>query len=152
MSENNCYKPTNPELNGAPRAVEYELQMFLYSVECCQHLTLQRKAVIETALLHARNLLDFFTGKPSRKNDILAYHFVGKPLKLPYLESLRDDINKSLTHLTYSRLTPGQKYEWDLAPIKDEIEAAYTEFLKLLPKEDRVKWLPPKDSLVSHDN
>lgn len=138
------YKPT--DMAGAPKAFEYELQMFLYSVEFCQNLALQRKAMIETSLLHARNLMDFFTGKPSQNDDILAYHFVGKSLKIPYLESLRNDINKSLSHLTYTRLSPGQRYEWDLAKIKDEIEAVYIEFLKLLPEEDRARWPTPKNS------
>lgn len=151
MSE--FYQPSKCERQGAPGAFRYELQMFRFSTQLCElfkdpHSLLFNKyihdAVLEAALLHARNLLDFFTGKPSLKDDIVASHFVGNPLGLPYLESIRNDINKSLSHLTYTRI--GAEYKWDLPKIRDEIEAAYNEFLQLLPQKDRAKWPPPEDS------
>jgi len=151
MSE--FYAPSECEREGAPRAFKYELQMFRWCVqmfECfknpCSILLNDgiRNSILETALLHTRNLLDFFAGKPSLKDDIIATHFVGNPLKLPYLESLREDINKSLSHLTYTRIRAD--YRWELPKIKDEIEAAYTEFIKLLPEKDRAKWPSPEGS------
>ena len=101
---------------------------------------------LECTLLHARNLLDFFCGKKSSKDDLRASHFVPKSQglsywtssKLSYIESRREDINKSLSHLTYTRSL--QKPLWNLQKIQQEIDEAYNEFLSLLPKNERSNW------------
>jgi hypothetical protein len=161
------YEPSELDLEGAPRAFHYELQMFrLYM----QFLELLRNpysilfnrciynAVLEGVLLHVRNLLEFFTGNQPAKgsfdeDSIRAGHFVGKSnknqdcwwssSKLRYTKSRKTDINKSLSHLTFTRIR--EKYKWDDLPkIRAEIEAAYTEFLQLLPQEDRAEWPAPE--------
>jgi len=151
------YEPSQCERQGAPRAFKYELEMLRFAASKYSNAQdkLLRNALVECALLHARNLLDFFWRKqPPKNDDICAAHFVGKSAKrksadwwrsckLPYLKSHKTTINKSLSHLTYERI--GAEYKWDLAKIKDEIEAAYTEFLQLLPQEDQAKWPPPED-------
>jgi len=144
MSE--FYEPSQCERQGAPRAFKYELEMLRFAVVEHSKVQEQSNALLESALLHARNLLDFFGQKqPPKSDDICAGHFVKaanwwRSRRLPYLESQKGAINKSLSHLTYERI--GAKYEWDLPKIKDEVEAAYTEFLRLLPEEDRTKWPP----------
>ena len=146
------YQPVEYERENAPEAFKYELGMFRLAItrrsnEQNKQDKFISNALLECALLHARNLLEFFTGKISHKNDnIIASHFVDKPPKLPYLESLRNDINKRLSHLTYTRVKAGK--EWDLPKISDEIEAAHAEFLNFLPEEDRSKWLEPEHSDV----
>ena len=151
------YRPTINELKGAPRAFIYELQMFLRYVqifECfkspCPILLNEslRNAILEAILLHTRNLLDFFIGKQPKQgkldeDSIRAGYFVNKECwwqsdKLSYTKSRKNDINQSLSHITFKRIEG--KYEWDLLKIKEEIEAAYNEFLLLLPVKDRVKW------------
>lgn len=101
-------------------------------------------------MLHARNLLDFFIGvQPMVGNldedSIRAGYFVGKnswwtSSKLPCLKDRKKDINKSLTHLTYSRIKSKQSYQWNIQEIKKEIDDAYAEFLKLLPEKERGRW------------
>jgi hypothetical protein len=149
------YQPSDPERQGAPEAFKYEMEIFCYAEG---HLSNAqgnlRKAMIECALLHARNLLDFFTGNQPMtgrmdEKSIRAGHFIKentwwKSDKLSYLQQRKKDINKSLSHLTYDRI--GTEYEWNLAKIKDEIKASYTELLKLLPEVERSKWPPPENS------
>jgi hypothetical protein len=114
-----------------------------------------RSAILETVLLHARNLLEFFTGDQPiigrlDEDSIRAGHFVKgstwwKSSKLSHTKSRKTDINKSLSHLTFKRIK--ENYKWDDLPkIKGEIEASYIEFLNLLPDEDRAKWPPPENS------
>jgi hypothetical protein len=146
------YKPTEVELNGAPKAFLYEFQMFRSSVQNCMQN--HSKVALETALLHVRNLFDFFVGGHPTKgswneDNICAGYFIDdryknkegwwESSKLLYTLSRKDDINKSLSHLTFSRIK--ENYKWDDLPkIKEEIETAYTEFIQLLPKEEMGKW------------
>ena len=146
------YEPSDCERKGAPRAFKYELEMLRFAIEEYSRVQGQTNALLECALLHARNLLDFFYRKrPPKDDDICAGHFVDKSIKgksgnwwrscnLPYLKSKKTIINKSLSHLTYDRI--GAEYKWDLVKIKDEIEAAYAEFFQLLPQEEQAKWPP----------
>jgi hypothetical protein len=98
--------------------------------------------------------------QPPNNDDICAGHFIGefaknragnwwRSCKLPYLKSQKAAINKSLSHLTYERI--GADYEWDLAKIKDEIEAAYAEFYQLLPQEEQAKWPTPEGQARAAD-
>lgn len=157
MSE--FYEPSHCELEGAPEAFKYELDMLRFAVR--EHSNAKeemiRKAMLECTLPHARNLLDFFWRKQPPKNDnICAGHFVGKSTKkktgdwwrsckLPYLKLHKTAINKSLSHSTYERIG-AEHIQWEFAKIKDEIEAAYAEFYQLLPQGDRAKWPPPETS------
>lgn len=139
MSEK--YEPSPNEREEAPEAFKYELEMFRIAFErrSNEQDNFFSNVMLECALLHARNLLEFFTGK-SNKDNIIASHFVNEPPQLPYLKSLWNDINKRLSHLTYTRVKAEKKYRWNLSKISDEIEAAYSEFLDFLPEEDRSKW------------
>jgi len=157
------YKPTKPELDGAPRAFIYELQMLHFSVQLLELFKDQRwvlfnkcihDAVLEAALLHARNLLEFFTGdRPLKGNlnedSIRAGYFIKeshknqkgcwKSDKLSHTKSRKNDINKSLSHLTFKRIK--EDYKWDDLPkIKEEIEEAYDEFIQLLPENKQNEW------------
>lgn len=134
------YKPKSSELERAPRAFLYELRMLHDYVQSYKHIEIIRNAVLESALVHTRNLLDFFNRNPTPKNDILACHFVDDPPRLTYVEGLRDDINKSLNHLTYSCVKPGKEYVWELDKIQKEIDDAHAKFVQLLPKNKQAEW------------
>lgn len=159
MKRKNFYQPTQSERAGAPRAFIYELNMFHFSVQLCEFFrypcsTLLNSNIhnvaLEAALLHARNLLDFFIGVQPMVGDldedsIRAGYFVGKnswwtSSKLPRLKDRKKDINKGLSHLTYSRIKNKQRYRWNMQEIKKEIDDAHAEFLKLLPEKERGKW------------
>lgn len=150
------YKPTKLELEGAPRALLYELQMFRFSVQRCMDLELLHNEALETALLHARNLRDFFCDDHSTEDNICAGYFVDeshkkegwwKSSRISYLLQHRTKINKLLSHLTFSRIKKEKDDKgWNLKVISEEIEKAYAEFYKLLPQEDGTKWPPPENS------
>jgi len=145
------YEPTAAELAGAHSPFLYELEMlrgttdaFIQHLPLLQDLTVMR-AFLESALVHARNLLDFFTCDPNASDDILAAHFVpasdGKPWKpsgLRHLTSRRVDINKALSHRTYARSL--KKPRWDFPRMRVEIDDAYAQFLRLLPDATRDRW------------
>ncbi len=144
------YQPSEHERQGAPEAFKYELEMFSYAEEQLSNAQGDlRNAMIECALLHARNLLDFFTGNQPMmakidESSIRAGHFVEgniwwKSSKLSHLQKRKKDINKALSHLTYDRI--GAEYNWnDLSKFREEVEAAYSEFCQLLPCEAPAKW------------
>jgi hypothetical protein len=145
------FVPNATELAGARGPFLYELEMlrlttdlFIVQSPVLADPTLKR-ALLESALVHARNLLDFFTLDPSPSDDILAAHFIAqpdgsswKPTGLTHLASRRGDINKALSHLTYTRVV--HKPGWPFYRIRSEIETAYTEFIAALPESDRTGW------------
>lgn len=146
------YRPSAIELQGATKQFLYEFKMFLVAIDACQSHAVQKNltlnnVMLESALIHARNLLDFFCGKESPKDNVIAGHYVRNPdgtpwvsSKLTFLSSCKADINKALSHLTYSRVK--FKPTWRITEIRQEIEDAYAEFTTLLPVNDRSKWVP----------
>ena len=159
------YQPTDEELLGAPDKVLYERHMFFGSLNAFLNLQENKElyeegtwtqedddlynATLEASLLHARNLLDFFIEDPTKKDDIRAAHFLRDPkwksTKLALLNSRRGDINYGLSHLTYRRVT-NAKPDWnDLLKIADdEVNAAFDEFISLLPKNEQSRWEPAR--------
>jgi hypothetical protein len=144
------YVPTDDQLQQAPPRVLYELDMFFASANTCLGLNKDHEAslynaALEATLLHARNLLDFFTGDQTPKDDIRAAHFLPaaasgwwKSSRLGLLNSLRNELNYSISHLTYRR-TLG-KPQWDLAGMASEVRAAFEEFIGLLPEPEQSRW------------
>ncbi|MBN1973790.1 MAG: hypothetical protein JW787_09140 [Sedimentisphaerales bacterium] len=143
------YQPSDFELQGAPDAFKYEMEMLYFAHgQLLNESGGLHNVMIECTLLHARNLLDFFTGnqpmtgkmdeKSIRAGQYIKENTWWKSNKLSYLQQRKKDINKALSHLTYDRI--GTKYKWDLEKITDQVEIAYTEFLKLLPDIERSKW------------
>lgn len=162
------YKPTDDELAAAPRAFQYELCMFR---QCLQMLSFfespcavmvnecLRNSLLEATLLHVRNILDFFTrDRPVKgaidQDSIRAGYFVQgycahaedswKTFDLPFTKSHNNDINSSLSHLTFARVRGDYKWD-DLPKIRTEIESAYAEFFRLLPETDRARWSAPEE-------
>ncbi|MFH1919163.1 MAG: hypothetical protein ABIP48_04640 [Planctomycetota bacterium] len=102
-------------------------------------------ALLESFLLHARNLRDFLYKDNAAKDDVLAVHFFDqaedwrkrRPPKGSYLESLRDRLNKALAHISYSRLKYRDDMRWNIAQIKHDIETPWEAFLLALPDDKR---------------
>jgi len=150
MAKKKAYQASTLELQCAPALFLYELRVFLAATSFLQDPAVQnnpslKNAILESALLHSRNILDFFCAKESSIDDISAGHFVknadGTPwtsFKLSFLISCKGDINKSLSHLTYTRVK--FKPSWNMTKIRQEIEDAYSEFVTLLPLSERPKW------------
>lgn len=145
-----AYSPSSNELQGVPDLFLYELRMFRVATDALQDPSAQsnpalKNVILESALIHARNLHDFFSGMNSPKDDIIVGHFVKnsdgtpwKSSKLAFIKSCKNDINKALSHLTYTRVK--FKPVWNINRIRQYIEEAYAEFLALLPATERSKW------------
>ena len=148
------YKPSPEQLEGARKPILYELQMLNAVVDMSVDCSRSRErpelgsALTDSALLDARNLYHFLTDTPSpkKKDDIVSGHFLrnkdGTPWtssKLGLVKSYIEDINKFRSHLTYTRIALSDR-RWPLPEIRDEIDAAFREFLALLPDSERLHW------------
>lgn len=87
--------------------VLYEMEMFVALPTRCE-MTEVRNAIVESYLAHARVLCDFFQ-KERWKDDVICgdYEFERKTLGVS--NDIEQRFDKSLAHLTYSRL----KFEGD---------------------------------------
>lgn len=104
-----------------------------------------RFALLESFLLHARVLRDFFYNDRPRDDDIIANHFVSdwklhRPLELPYLFAHKLHLDKALSHLSMKRLAyeRGLK-KWHITAIHSEVKELIELFLGRLT-EDRLAW------------
>lgn len=101
--------------------------------------------ILESFLIHARVLRDFFCRRRQRTDDVVAADFVNgwvppSPLDFPYVHANKIRLDKALAHLTTTRV----EYEnegkyWKVHEIFDEIEKMIIRFLDQLP-EERKPW------------
>jgi hypothetical protein len=98
-----AYVPTAEELSKALDDVYYEIWQLAFLAALSASEPWLNNAILESRLLHVRNLLHFFEGSLRRKDDVLATDY-GFPASAIAVEALyRERLNKDLTHLTYSR-------------------------------------------------
>ena len=137
-------KPTTEQLVAASEHLVYEVVMYR---ACCLSIPVQvnkmaKNAVLESFLLHARNVLAFFLDKQKNNDDVLAIHFIEptkwEPLTKKWYDPTiinRDRINKDLTHLTYDRQNRTTKTKvWECTRIAKKLDDLLTDFLSLIPE------------------
>lgn len=129
-------------LKSAAQDLGYEWNMARIAVRLLSLAQRARSQVMvnltmETFLLHARNLRDFFatSGQPE---DVLASDFLGRPLRvrMPLLRSakIRRRLNKRIAHVSYSRSRLGR--QWDVRTLATEIDEAMEAFVTRLSTID----------------
>ncbi len=97
------YRPKADELLKALDAVYYEIKQLVDMIAPTTGHPALDNAVVESRLLHVRNLLDFFAFDARNNDDVLAAHYAF-PLKPVTINSTYDSrLNKDLAHLTYAR-------------------------------------------------
>ena len=102
-------------------------------------------AQLESFLLHARVLRDFFFRKPKFDDDVVAEHFLPdwsahRASLGPYLTAHELRLNKALAHLTTMRLDYDKaEKKWEVSTIRDELQPVIDSFLSKLPR-DRQRW------------
>jgi hypothetical protein len=128
---------TPKELHEMAEHVQYEIDQFRNAIRRLD-VTTQSDAgwnsAIELALLHFRNLRDFFFPENARSDDVFARDYIAtwSPLVDPVFKETRNGINKRLAHLTLARRIP-----WN-APLKKmntAIETLIAEFKRQLTRE-----------------
>ena len=100
--------------------------------------------LMEDFLLHAKVLHDFCIAQP-KGDSVSANHFFDDSgvwqetaaNLCPYLKANRKRLDKKLPHLTYSRLTEDER--WDFVAIWEELSQTWQIFLSELP-EPRNHW------------
>lgn len=108
--------------------VLYEMEMFVALPTRCE-MTEVRNAIVESYLAHARVLCDFFQ-KERWKDDVICgdYEFERKTLGVS--NDIEQRFDKSLAHLTYSRLKfEGDTKEWIADKFRPQLLARIREFL-----------------------
>ena len=134
------------DLRAAACTMTYEHRMFIASARVLmnrppratdQMSVLIGNMALESSLIHARNLRDFFSPN-GRKDDILARDFVSPlpRIALPYLRNKSTDrrLNRLLAHPSYSRTKLVGK--WDISTLCREVEAAWQSFLRRLEDQE----------------
>ena len=152
-------EPSKEEIkDGARELVRYELQMLNAAVNMWLDGSRPRKrrlgsALLDSVLLHARSLYYFFASDKKRNDDIIASDLVPKKdnnlwasTKLGNFKKLhQQNINKFRSHLTDKRITQSDT-KWTqeiIREIRDDINAAFDEFVACLPKSERSLWEIP---------
>ena len=113
-------------------------------------------AILESFLLHARNIRDFLCNDGSRHpDDVFASQFVqssdtwkkNRPPLGSYLAQNRDRLNKMLAHISDDRLGYMAAPKWQVATIFNELIAIWRAFVAALPPE-RSDWF--RDSVAEN--
>lgn len=89
----------------------YELQIFRWLVENIpgKQKGFELSALLESFVVHLRNLIDFFYGKREHPDDVVASEFFDSPgawapgAKPPSLETAGERANKEVSHITSKR-------------------------------------------------
>lgn len=97
-------------------------------------------AMLETFLIHARNLIDFFYNDSPRKDDVVAKDFVSdwetlRPTFTVLLVETRDNANKHLTHLTYARIDLTEPWKWHFEEIESNLVEVLNKFFETVSEE-----------------
>lgn len=116
-----------------------------------------KDAMLETLLLHARNLVEFFyKDEKSIKTDALALEFFGsrsdwiglRPKITDSLKEIRRRAGKELAHLTYKRIARNSpQKDWNTKKIMDDLLKVVYTYLREVPskyKGEEIRALPER--------
>ena len=101
--------------------------------------------LVESFLIHARVLRDFFCRERHKADDVIARVFISGWTQPPvsdysYISAQKERLDKALAHLTTSRVKDDSEgKQWDVVTIRREIEPMIDRFLAELPN-DRRPW------------
>jgi hypothetical protein len=140
------------EINsGMKEHLKYELDMFRYAAiklfdlqQESQDPSLFKNTILESFLIHTRNLRDFLClKKPKYPDQIIAGDYIGdrqqwqnKRYKMSYLENGKTiaKINKLLAHISTDRakFISEEGASWDITKIEEEIYNGWKVFVESL--------------------
>ena len=158
--------------------IQYEINTIIFTTDEVNRLSLlideekdekkkreyksQNNAFLESHLIHARVLRDFFCLSHCihlHRDQALAEEYIGNSIewhsnryRMTYLEDpkTRKKLNALLAHLSYKRanLAKVNETDWDIYKTKFEILKAWKVFIENLP-ENRKNWFEPPPELPS---
>ena len=101
-------------------------------------------ALLESFLVHTRNLLHFLFPENAHVTDVLAVHFFDEPDRWkrvrgplpPKLKIVKDRANKRMAHITYGpNEVGGEEKQWGYYGIFDEIQVLVDVFVRNAKQE-----------------
>jgi hypothetical protein len=125
-----------------------------YDLARAQKSAAEHNAMVESFLLHARNLIEFYKDRPSCDFDPRMFTNASYQLNRDFIpEQLAARINRQVSHLTAKRISQSadELGPRDWALILRALEEELGRFAKALTKEYADKWLlhqqkpPPKE-------
>ena len=107
--------------------IRYEIEMFVWAARQCREFQAGYllNALIEAAVLHYRNLIEFFVPTDIHDDDVVAKLYLMEAMSMKKihgpLKAARRRANKELAHLTLDRKagTPRDK-DWNFEAISNE--------------------------------
>lgn len=125
--------PSDEEKTSALPHVRWEMERFVQEFD--SHVESREKRALELALLHARNLCDFFT-KTRKDSEVECADFGSARVPEESLLSAADRklINNQLSHLTYDRKNPSPI--WSLPGLFRPLLMACAKFALLVESSD----------------
>lgn len=159
--------PTPEELPALAGHVEYEFQMLASAGVALLETPwdyadgrqgVQRNAWVEVLLLHLRNLIHFFAGRPQR-DDVVASHYIADWSvrddggdELEWLVERTRPIHKRLAHITAHRERVHKSVDAELIQdIGRNVVSVYQRFLARLTDEQRSWFALREDSQENAD-
>lgn len=137
------------EVQRASPDLDYEERMFIATARLLESEDWEedhKRALLESFLIHFRNLWDFMCKHSSNPDDVLAIDFLRSEDKLldlrehvpGRLKELHDRAHKMVAHLTYTRSTLEEiKKSWPVSEIANDIVGALRRFESMRPAADR---------------
>lgn len=138
------------ELKKASNHLAYELNMlFFLRPELSEAMrggvrsitdTYLTNAILESFLVHVRNIIDFFYNLSPRGDDVIAGDFISNwrelsPPITALLSETKERSNKHLVHLTYARIDLEESEEWQFEKIEKDIKKVLKEFFENVSEE-----------------
>jgi hypothetical protein len=138
-------------LKYADEHITYEIRMFKETaIFCSNNLIIDKKnewvtknAILESFLIHMRNLIDFLYPKQPKKDDITINDYLSKEvlsLHLPTItnnvSSYRTRANKEIAHLTTKRNTDPNEKIWLFFHNGTELMVIYSKIIGYFSKEN----------------
>jgi hypothetical protein len=123
--------------------IKYELQMLSYTAEQLKSIKeniLLRNAMLESFLIHARTLIEFFypTKLTKAKKGIYAARYIGNWDQIRPRNPLNKEkemMHKWLAHISQARYKKTEKPEWKIRHIYEELELLMKLFRENLKKD-----------------
>ena len=137
------FSPSDGQKIEAFHHVLYEIDMFLALPVSADHSVISN-ALTESFLVHTRNLCDFFEKARSR-DDIISSDYGFPQSKLGVPPQVDSRFDKSLAHITYSRLCfNDETKKWLLDHFRPQLLPRICEFLDHISSNSTVR-IKPED-------
>jgi hypothetical protein len=138
MFNDRSFTPDDTPKVAALTHVLYEMEMFC-ALPLTWEIDVLNNSLTEAYLIHARVLVDFFQKKKRCKDDILCSDYGFSPRPLGISEDIERRFDKSLAHLTFSRLcfrAEDRTNEWIDRFFRPHIIGRIDEFLGRILSQD----------------